>query len=258
MDIVEIKNLALKGATGQLDTNRAQVGSNGYGFVYFDFSNSLLDPIFSKRSGKVCGAGAHFGDFERFMELEEIKFDKLSSIGGLIDDIKYDLLLAGSLKTLVPNLVFGGDEQLFDALMFVITPERFFFPANFYYGASGTALGGWMFEQYKEFPNDLSKKFNFSPFDLDKDGLTGLIEAQMFSLRKVPVSDFCGIYKHDLGSSLMCVHKGVPIVVELGYSYEYDENDVKIVLEYHGYDFEQDKFNYRKMVKRAKLKKKRG
>ena len=56
----------------------------------------------------------------------------------------------------------------------------------------------------------------------------------------------------------MCVHKGVPIVTELGYSYEYDENDVEIVLEYHGYDFEQDKFNYRDMVKRAKLKKKMG
>ena len=256
MDIIKIKNLALKGTIGQLDTDRAQVGSNGYGFVYFDFSNSLLDPIFNKRSGKVCGAGAHFGDFERFMELEEIKFDKLSSIDGLIDDIKFDLLLAGSLKTLLPNLVFGGDEQLFDALMFVFTPDNYFFPANFYYGASGTALGGWMFEQYQEFPNKISKEFNFSPFDLDKDKLTGLVEAQVFALRRVPVSDFCGIYKHDMGNSLMCIHDGKPIIMELGYSYEYD--DVEIVLEYHGYDFKQDKFNYREMVKRAKLKKKMG
>ena len=78
----------------------------------------------------------------------------------------------------------------------------------------------------------------------------------MLALKKVPVSDFCGIYRHDLGSSLMCVHNGVPIVVELGYNYEYDENDVEIVLEHHGYDFGQDKFNYRRIVKRAKLKKK--
>jgi len=75
MDIIEIKNLVSKGAIGQLDIRRAQVGSNGYGFLYFDFSNSLVDPLFNRRSGKVCRAGAHFGDFERFMELEEIKFD---------------------------------------------------------------------------------------------------------------------------------------------------------------------------------------
>lgn len=257
MDILEIKNLASKGAIGQLDIRRVQVGSHGYGFVYFDFSNSLIDPVFNTRSGKICGAGAHFGDFERFMKLEELTFDKLSDVKGLKEDIKHDLLLAGSLKTLLPKLVFGGDEQLFDALLFVITPENLFFPANFYYGASGTALGGWMPEEYQEFPSKLSKEFNFSPFDLDKDGLTGLVEAQIFALKKVPVSDFCGIYRHDMGNLFMCVHNGKPIIEELGYSNEYDEFDVEIVLEYHGYDFEQDKFNYREVVKRAKQRKKR-
>lgn len=255
MDIIEIKNLALRGATGQIDTHRAQVGSSGYGFVYFDFSNSLVDPIFNTRSGKVCGAGAHFGDFERYMKLEEIKFDQLSDTAGIMQDIKHDLILAGSLKTLLPDLEFGGDEQLFDALMFVVIPDDFFFPANFYYGPSGTALGGWMFEQYQEFPDKISKEFNLSPFDLDKDGLTGLVEAQMFALKRIPISDFCGIYRHDLGSYLMCVHNGVANVQELGFDFE--EEEVEIMLRYYGYDFEQDKFNYREMVKRAKKKKKK-
>ena len=252
MNVIKIKNLASRGAIGELDLRKGQVGSNGYGFIYFDFSTSLVDPVFKRRSSKICGAGAHFGDFERFMELEEIKFDKLTDISVLVEDIKHDLLLAGSLKTLLPNLVFGGDEKLFSSFMFVITPEDLFFPATFYFGASGTALGGWMFEQYQEFPNNLSKEFNFSPFDLDKDGLTGLIEAQMFSLKKVPVSDFCGIYRHDSGSTLMCVLNGVPIVMELGFPNEYDEGDVELILESYGYDLERDKFNYKEIVKRAK------
>lgn len=72
----------------------------------------------------------------------------------------------------------------------------------------------------------------------------------MFALQKVLVSDFCGIYKHDLGNALMCVHDSAPLVMELGY--DYDENEVGFVLSYLGYDFDRDKFNYKKMVKRAK------
>ena len=138
--------------------------------------------------------------------------------------------------------------------MFVKTPNGKFFPATFYYGASGTALGGWHAEDYKRFPRKTRDEFNLSPFDFDKDGLTGLIEAQMFALQKVPVSDFCGIYSHDLGDTLMCVHNGVAFITELGYNDEYGEYEVEIVLDYHGYDFERDKFNFREMVRKAKKK----
>lgn len=249
MDVKKIKSLASNAALGQLNIKKAQVGSNGYGFVFFDFGSTLVDPVFNTASSKICGAGAHFGDFEKFMELDEIKFDKLSNIDGLLNDLLHDLLLAGALKTLLPDLEFGGYEQLFDVLMFVMTPNGLFFPATFYYGPSGTSLGGWRSEKYEKFPRKAREEFNFSPFDFDKDGLTGLIEAQMFALRKVPVSDFCGIYGHDLGNGLNGVYDGVAFIKELGYNY--DESDVEIVLDYHGYDFERDKFNFREMVKKA-------
>lgn len=251
MDIKKIKNLASNGTLGQLNVEKAQVGSNGYGFVFFDFQE---DYSYVKHSSKICGAGTHFGDFESFMSLDELKFDKLSDVGRLMKDIKHDLLLAGSLKTLLPDLEFGGDEMLFYVLMFVMTPDGLFFPATFYYGPSGTSLGGWRLEKYQDFPRKTRDEFNFSPFDFDKDGLTGLIEAQMFALQKVPVSDFCGIYEHDLGSALMCVHNGVAFVMELGYDYEYSEHEIEIVLDYYGYDFERDKFNFREMIKKAKKK----
>ncbi len=264
MDVKKIKSIASSGALGQLNIGKAQVGSNGYGFVFFDFNNASVDPIYRKWSGKVCGAGAHFGDFEKFMALDELKFDKLSDVGGLMRGIKHDLLLAGSLKTLIPDMEFGGDEMLFLALLFVMTPENQFFPAIFYYGASGTSLGGWHSEDYEVFPIEFRKLINFSPFDLDKDGLTGLIEAQIFALQKVPVSDFCGIYSHDLGHTLMGVYDGVSFVVELGYDYDdeevafieesgrdFYEFDIKIVLRFIGYDFERDKFNFKELVKKA-------
>ena len=91
----------------------------------------------------------------------------------------------------------------------LITPNDQFFPDTFYYRPSGTALGAWSLEGYQIFPREIRSEFNFSPFDLDKDGLTGLIEAQIFALKKVPVSDFCGIYSHDLGNGLNGVHRRI-------------------------------------------------
>ena len=264
MDVRKIKNLASSGALGQLDIKKAQIGSNGYGFVFFEFHPRKVNRLFWKASGKVCGAGANFGDFEKFMALDVVKFDKLSDVGGLMRDIKHDLLLAGSLKTLIPDIEFGGDEMLFDVLMFVMTPDGLFFPATFYYGPSGTALGGWGLEKYQNFPKETRDEFNFSPFDLDKGGLTGLVEAQIFALQKVPVSDFCGIYSHDLGHTLMGVYNGVSFVVELGLDYDdvevafieksygdFYEFDIEIVLRFIGYDFERDKFNFKELVKKA-------
>ena len=249
MIVDSLKLLVSNASIGIDNFNKSTVGSNGYGFIYKNHRTEKLPFITRMGSGKVCGAGANFGDFESFTSLEELKFDKLSDVGGLMRDIKHDLLLAGSLKTLLPDIEFGGDEQLFEAWMFVKTPKDQYFPATFYYGASGTSLGGWHSEDYKRFPREIRDEFNFSPFDLDKDGLTGLIEAQIFALKKVPVSDFCGIYLHDLGNALMVVHDGRPLIMELGNNY--GEYEVEIVLDYLGYDFELDKFNFREMVKKA-------
>lgn len=251
MDIKKIKKLALDGALGRVDIGRAQVGSNGYGFVYFDFNDVLVDPVFKTGSGKVCGAGAHFGDFETFMTLEDVKFDRLLKPDDLLKNELHDMLLAGSLKTLLPNLEFGGDEILFNSRMFVATPEGFFFPATFYHGASGTSMGGWHSEDYEKFPKEYRNEFNFSPFNFDKDGLTSLIEAHALALKEVPVSDYCGILRHDLGNTLIFVLDGSPFIMELGYCP--DENVlyfIKIILENHGYDHKQDKFKYKEMAKK--------
>lgn len=47
----------------------------------------------------------------------------------------------------------------------------------------------------------------------------------------------------------MYVHDDIAFIEEFGY--DYDESDVEIVLSSVGYDFEQDKFNFSEMVKKA-------
>lgn len=85
------------------------------------------------------------------------------------------------------------------------------------------SLGGWdSYEDYngkKIFPEEFISIIHFSPFNFSKNELEGLIEALECVLRKVPVSDFHGIYQHDEGYTLMGVKGGKPFMIELGYSY---------------------------------------
>jgi len=118
-----------------------------------------------------------------------------------------DLLLAGSLKTLIPKLQFGGDETFFNIWMFVKTPDGKTFPGTFYYGASGPSVGGWM----RYIPSSKCP-FNFSPFDFKKEELNLFLDALEFALKKIPVSDFEGIYRHDLGNSHMGIIDGKPFI----------------------------------------------
>jgi hypothetical protein len=84
-----------------------------------------------------------------------------------------------------------------------------------------TNLGGWDSEIYDEiFPKRIYKLINGSPFDFTKDELEALIEALECALKKVPISDFYGVYHHDFGKILMGVRFGVPFIVEMGYEYD--------------------------------------
>lgn len=243
MNVQELLALISNTASGKDDLEEVAVGFYGYGFVFRDFKNSNeRDIVIGYRSSNVCGVGTYRGITEQILQLERIK--SLDDFGP--KDDKDDFLFAGSLKTLLPTLKFGGDENLFDVWMFVKTPDGKQFPATFYFGASGTALGGWHSDKYNEiFPKSFASIINSSPFDFSKDEREGLIEALECALRKVPVSDFFGVYQHDGGNALMGVQSGMPFSVELGY--EYDETDIEFYLE--EIKFYKDKFNevYRKL-----------
>ena len=229
------KDLIVRVADGKDDLEKAAIGFYGYGFLFKDFKNSNESFVVASQSSKVCEMGAYLGITERVLQL-----DKVESLDELVRyEEKYDCLYGGALKTLLPTLKFGGDEILFYVWMFVRTPDGKQFPATFYFGPSGTSLGGWSLEKYESvFPKKFLSIINCSPFEFTKDQKEGLIEALECALKKVPVSDYYGVYHHDGGNALMGVNVGVPFIIELGY--DYDETDVEFYLE--EVEYFKDKF----------------
>lgn len=236
MSFSELLTLVSDAANGQDNLDKAAIGFSDYGFVFRDEKNSKESYAISGHSSKFADAGAYYGITEKAPKLDEI--DTLDEL--VRYDEKYDCLLAGSLKTLLPSLELGGDEILFYVWVFVKTPDGKQFPMTFYFGPSGTSLGGWRMERYKHFlPNDFTQIINWSPFNFSKDETESLVEALGCALKKVIVSDFHCIYKHDDGNTLMGVREGIPFIIELGH--EFDETDIKFYLE--EVEYHKEKFH---------------
>ncbi len=235
--INEILLLVSQAAEGKDNIDKGAAGFYGYGFVFRAYGD--IDSFFPMGSYKVCSIGALRGSYERFSDAVEsgvkIKnFDEINNYDGI-----YDLYFAGSLKTLIPTLEFGGYEQFYRVWMFVKTPDGKIFPATFYYGASGTSLGGWHSKIVKEeeeqtgkpfFPEQFKSVINFSPFDFSKKEEDEFIEALTYTLDKVPVSDFSGILEGDHGICEMGIESGEPFDRYIDDTiFEYDEvnNELK-------------------------------
>jgi len=218
MRIKQIIKLATEATKEKDNLNEGAVGSNGYGFVFKDFdTHSNIPFITPNESHKFCGAGA-YRDYTKKLQKHD-KIDKFSDL--LRYNPKLDLLLAGSLKRIVPTLQFGGIELLFKVWMFVLTPKGQMFPAIFYWGQSGLSIGGWSKEGSSILlmgKNDPLKDFpelkNFSPFEFTEEETNLFHDALEFALKKVPVSDFWGIYTFDLGHAYMEVKRGRPLIEE--------------------------------------------
>ena len=207
----EVAELVSKASEGIDNFEKAAVGFMNYGFV---FKNSVSRYfIFKGHRGKCCAAGSMRGFLENWAKKSELR-EKIESLEELkVRDDKLDLFLAGSLKTLIPGLRFGGDELLFDVWMLVKTPENKIFPANFYYAQSGVSIGGYG-KDLTNFPKDLQTIVNSSVFELNKNELETFLDALEFALNKIPISDFKGIYKHDLGATVMGIIDGQPYFEE--------------------------------------------
>ncbi len=126
----EIILLVSQTAEGKDEIDKGSAGFAGYGFVFRSFDD--VDSFFPRGDSKVCSIGALRGSYERFSNAVEsgikIKsFDEINNYDGI-----YDLYFAGSLKTLIPTLEFGGYEQFYRVWMFVKTPDGKMFPATFY------------------------------------------------------------------------------------------------------------------------------
>ena len=223
MKVERLLNLVSHAAEGKDNIEKGAVGFAGYGFVFRDPFRSRVPFITVQGSSKFCSVGLLLK-----RNLFQQNFDKnnIKEIYKYIEEENhYDLLLAGSLKTLIPTLKFGGDERLYFSWVFVRTPEGKQFPATYYYAQSGASMGGW--KSYKNssgkaiFPKEFESIINFSPFEFgeeglkDLEGLKALVQALEHALSKVHLSNFHGVYKHEFGQTLMGVRDGIPFSMEL-------------------------------------------
>jgi hypothetical protein len=235
-DKLSIKDLSLlvTDAVNGIDNfKEGAVGSNGYGFVFKD-PNTSIPYVTRWGASGVFGVGA-FRNFDKNFQKHMNKIRPVDSIFELADyDELYDLLYVGSVNTLVPTLQFGGDEMLFKVWMFVKTPDGRQFPATFYWGASGMHIGGWKSDlvdfntREKAFPKEFEDIVNFSPFHFSTNEKELFLDALEFALKKVPISDFWGVFNHDLGNVLMAVRNSEPFIKELGRFEEDSEAEKKV------------------------------
>ncbi len=213
MRIEQITKLATDAANGKDNFKKGAVGSNEYGFVFKDSKSHLEEPyIVPYGWHKLCDAGAYRDQLKNIKKKLK-NYDKSDFFSGILRyDNKLDLLFAGSVKTLVPTLQFGGF-LLFEAWMFVITPEGRIFPATLYWGQTGLSIGAWSgysFMGEKDLLEDFPELKTFSPFDFTDDETGLFLDALEFALKKVPVSDFWGVFNRDIGNSYMGVKRGKP------------------------------------------------
>ncbi len=236
MRIEQLIELVTNASKGKDNIKEGSVGSNDYGFV-FKNPNSSIPFVTVIHSHKYCEAGSSrdaLKNWYKYKNFEDImnysKFDELK-----------DLILAGSLKTLAPSLIFGG-YNIFTVWMFVKTPNARTFPAVFYWGSSGVSIGGWAsygitpFAKEIIFPEDFLEIVNFSPFKFTDDEQGCFLDALEFALKKAPVSDFWGLFNRDIGNSFMGIRKGEPFNKLMPHS-EYDPEAEKEIEPLIGKEF---------------------
>ena len=210
-----------------VDIDKKVIHFQGYTFIFRDHDFKLRESyVVIKFSSKVTSAGFWRKIIKSSMKnLQEVK--SINDIN--LEDTKYDLCYGASLKTFFPALRFGGDDLLFFVWMLVRTPEGYIFPATFYYGPSGTSIGGWLlYKAEKVFPPEFFSIINYSPFNLPNDQIDAFVEALELSLKIVPVTDYYGVVHSDHGYTIMGVKDGSPYLKDLGWVYDEIKMDKRL------------------------------
>ncbi len=217
MKINHLIKLVSEAADEQDNFKEGAIGFNGYGFVFKKLDYNSQDSfIIGDGSSKLCSTGAFRDIYKKSIKHQ----GPLKNPKNLFNyNPENDLYFGGALKTLIPDMEFGGYESLYHIWMFVKTPKGQMFPATFYYGQSGTSIGGWspdyrvfLFAEGRKLPQEFEAIVNFTPFNFSRTELEGFIEALELALDKVPTSDFEGVYEHDLGRESMGLKSGKPFV----------------------------------------------
>ena len=180
MRIEQIIKLVTEAAEGKDNIKEGAVGSNGYGFVFKDL-NSNISFVTNTNSHKYCEAGSMRNVIKNWIKVKN--FEELRDVSNFNEE--NDLLLAGSLKTL-------------------------------YWGKSGVSIGSWAsygitpFAKEIIFPEDFLEVVNFTPFKFTDDERGMFLDALELALKRVPVSEFWGVFSRDIGEYLMGIKDRKP------------------------------------------------
>lgn len=114
LKIEHLLELVSSAARGIDKIEEGAVGSNDYGFVFkaFDY-NSISSFIIGDGSSKFCSIGAFKHILNESLRDQDIISRDLEELCNY--DPKLDLHFGGALKTLIPDIEFGGYECLFEA-----------------------------------------------------------------------------------------------------------------------------------------------
>lgn len=221
--------LVSEATEGKDNFKEGAVGSNGYGFIFRNYDYASKNSfIINYGSCGLCFIGIFRSVHKKFKRNMERMRDLDYLLSLLNYDPKLDLHFGGALKTLIPEIKFGGYEILFDVWVFVKSPKDQLFPVTFYYKNFGPSIGAWdsdyqIYTGKKVFPKEFESIINFSPFNFSNTELEEFIEAFESAINKVPISDFQAKYRNELGNHLVGIRDGKPFIENL----EIDDLDVE-------------------------------
>ena len=213
MNINHLIRLVLNASKGINNIDEGAIGFSNYGFLFRQVSliadrfgleyTSGLSPVGSRRE--------LIEDWDNDNIQKKVTY--LCYRSNKVKDLHY----AGALKTLLPSVEFGGNDKFFEVGMLIKTPNSKIFPATFYWGSKGLAIGGWKQEIFSHFVmlEKSNTYINFAPLELTDDKLDGLIETIQHTLQTVHVSDFEGDYWTEFGGTTMGIRSGKPFIMEI-------------------------------------------
>jgi len=196
--ITELKSLLQQQYDDEYYIDQGLIQINGFTFIFRDYIDVPKD-LMVAYSHSICEIGS--------------ARQKTSGRGFTQFYSDEDIRLIGSLKTLVPNLDIGGEDEIFTAWLFVKTPDGKEFPIDFYYSKTSLKIAGWSVFPDKEitedhFPESFQEFINFSPHNFTSDALEIMCDTLENGLKQIPVSEFSGKYTNDYGSWKVGIKNG--------------------------------------------------
>ena len=138
MNINKLLNIVSKAANGINSLDLGAIGYENYGFLFVDTIHSNI-PYSNMDGGRIL---TRIGSREKILRMFYPDVKHFSAGAKWRIPIEIGITIGGHLKTMLPDLEFGGHECWFGVWMLVKTPHDYIFPA---------LLGHYQFSEFQPF-----------------------------------------------------------------------------------------------------------